>query len=132
MRHFIVPEMASFEDDWHFSHAVRLGELLLLSGVTGTRTDGTVASDPAEQFEQAFEHLGLYLRAAGAGFGDIAELTSYHVGLREHLDAFTAVKDRYLHRPFPAWSAIGVAELITPGALVEVRVVARAPEHAGA
>jgi enamine deaminase RidA (YjgF/YER057c/UK114 family) len=46
--------------------------VLLLSGVTGTKADGTVAADPAEQFEQAFEHLRLYLAAAGAGFEDIA------------------------------------------------------------
>jgi enamine deaminase RidA (YjgF/YER057c/UK114 family) len=127
MDHLTVPELASFEEDWHFSHLVRLDGLLFLSGVTGTGTDGTVPADPAEQFERAFEHLRLYLAAAGAGLGDIAELTSYHVGLRAHLDTFTAVKDRHILRPFPAWSAIGVAELITPGALVELRVVARSP-----
>jgi enamine deaminase RidA (YjgF/YER057c/UK114 family) len=58
---------------------------------------------------------------------DVAELTSYHVDLRKHLDDFIAVKDRHIQRPYPAWSAIGVSELITPGALVELRVVATAP-----
>jgi enamine deaminase RidA (YjgF/YER057c/UK114 family) len=124
LEHHIVPELAAFEEQWHFSHAVEANGLLFLSGVTGTRADGTVSDDPAQQFEQAFEHLRLYLDAAKATFADIAEITSYHVGLREHLDAFVAVKDRHIVKPYPAWSAIGVAELITPGALVEIRAVA--------
>jgi len=48
-------------------------------------------------------------------------MTSYHVGLREHLAQFIAVKDRHIAEPYPAWSAIGVSELITDGALVEIR-----------
>jgi enamine deaminase RidA (YjgF/YER057c/UK114 family) len=126
VEHHIVRELAAFEEQWHFSHAVEANGLLFLSGVTGTRADGTVSDDPAGQFEQAFEHLRLYLATTGATFADIVEITSYHVGLREHLDAFVAVKDRHIVKPYPAWSAIGVSELITPGALVEMRVVAQA------
>jgi len=124
VRHYAVPELAGFEEQWHFSHAVEASGLLFLSGVTGTAADGTVSDDPTDQFEQAFEHLRLYLAAAGATFADVVEITSYHVGLREHLDAFVAVKDRHIVKPYPAWSALGVSELITPGALVELRVVA--------
>jgi hypothetical protein len=51
----------------------------------------------------------------------------YHVDLRLHLDTFKAAKDRPLLPAYPAWSAIGVAELITEGALVEIRVVAVDP-----
>jgi hypothetical protein len=36
----------------------------------------------------------------------VLEITTYHVGLRRHLDAFTAVKDRYLTKAYPAWSAV--------------------------
>jgi enamine deaminase RidA (YjgF/YER057c/UK114 family) len=129
MDHITVPELGRFEDDWHFSHVVRDRGLLLLSGTTGTDEDGHVSSDPETQFEQAFRHLELYLRAGGAGFADVLELTSYHVELRRHLDVFRAVKDRWMKKPYSAWSAIGVSELITPGALVELRVVARDPAH---
>jgi enamine deaminase RidA (YjgF/YER057c/UK114 family) len=34
------------------------------------------------------------------------------------------VKDRHIFAPYPAWSAMGVSELITEGALVEIRVIA--------
>jgi len=127
MEHFTAPGLEAFEDRWHFSHVVAAHGLLLVSGVTGTGVDGTVASDPAEQFEQAFVHLRRYLEAAGAALGDVVEMTTYHVDLREHLDAFTAVKDRWIVPPYPAWSAIGVSELITEGALVEIRATAAKP-----
>ena len=127
MDHILAPALARFRDDWHFSHVVRHHGLLLLSGVTGTDEHGVVAPDPETQFEQAFVHLRWYLEAAGASMADVLEMTTYHVGLRRHLAAFTAVKDRHVREPYPAWSAIGVSELITEGALVEIRVIARDP-----
>lgn len=122
-----MTELAAFEPQWMFSHVVRHRGLLYLSGVTGTGVDGSVLADPTEQFEQAFHHLRLYLAAGGAGLADVVEMTTYHVDLRRHLDAFLAVKSRHLPAPYPAWSAIGVSELITVGALVEIRVIAQDP-----
>lgn len=128
MRRVLVPTFEAFERTWHFSHVVATSGLLVLSGVTGTDVDGNVSSDPAEQFDQAFDHLRRYLEAAGASFRDIVEMTTYHVELRRHLDAFIASKDRHIVAPYPAWSAIGVSELITQGALVEIRAIALDPE----
>jgi enamine deaminase RidA (YjgF/YER057c/UK114 family) len=129
MEHISASGLETFEERWHFSHVVAARGLLLLSGVTGTGVDGVVASDPAEQFERAFVHLRRYLEAAGASLNDVIEITSYHVDLREHLDAFVAAKDRWIAAPYPAWSAIGVSELITEGALVEMRVIAVDPRR---
>jgi len=65
------------------------------------------------------------LAAAKLGFSDVVEMTTFHVGLQQHLGTFLAVKDRYLTAPYPAWTAIGIVELAVPGALVEIRVTAR-------
>jgi hypothetical protein len=35
------------------------------------------------------------------------------------------VKDEFIADPYRAWTAIGVSELITAGALVEIRAIAR-------
>ena len=127
MDHLIDPDTAAFEDQWHFTHMVRSRGLLFLAGVTGTRPDGTVDTDPHTQFDVLFDHLHQYLAAAGAGFEHLVEITTYHVDLSAHLEAFIDVKDDHLPRPYPAWSAIGVDQLITPGAFVELRAVAEAP-----
>lgn len=125
MEHFVAPERAGDAAVLRYSHGVRADGLVLFSGVTGTQPDGSVSVDPRTQFEAAFIHLGFYLREAGLGFEHVAEITTYHVGLRHHFDCFLEVKDRFLREPYPAWTAIGVSELITEGALVEIRAIAR-------
>ena len=69
-------------------------------------------------------------REGGAELSDIVEITSYHVGISAHMEAFMRVWARYLKEPYPAWTAIGVAELIVPGGLVELRAVAVDPRQA--
>lgn len=120
-----APEFAHYPDEWHLSPALDTGEFVFFSGQTGTRPDGTVAVDPEMQCRDAFASLEKNLAAAGIGFSEIVEMTTYHVGLREHLAAFMKVKDEVIHQPYPAWSAVGVTELITPGTIVEIRVLAR-------
>jgi enamine deaminase RidA (YjgF/YER057c/UK114 family) len=84
-----------------------------------------VSADPETQFVQAFENLGEVLEEAGTGYSRITEMTTFHVGLQQHLKTFMAVKDRYVQPPYPAWTAIGITELAIPGGLVEIRVTAR-------
>jgi enamine deaminase RidA (YjgF/YER057c/UK114 family) len=119
------PAISHFIDDWHLSPVLDAGDFVFLSGVTGARPDLSLASDPETQFRDAFEFLQQNLAAADLTFEDVVEMTSYHVGLRDHLAVFMKVKDEYVTAPYPAWSAIGVSDLITPGTIVEVRLIAR-------
>jgi enamine deaminase RidA (YjgF/YER057c/UK114 family) len=120
----IAPGMERFYSDFHFAPAVKHDGRLFCSGVIGIGADGKAPSDPETQFTRAFEMLGSVLTAAGASFADIVEMTTFHVDLRKHMGAFTKVKDRYIHEPYPAWTAIGITELAFPGGLVEVKVIA--------
>jgi enamine deaminase RidA (YjgF/YER057c/UK114 family) len=112
-------------DRFHFAPAVRAGRWLRCSGQLGTDASFRAIPEPEAQFVQAFENVRSVLAAAKLGFRDVVELTTFHVGLREHIGTFIKVKDRYLEEPYPAWTAIGVVELAAPGALVEIRVTAR-------
>ena len=118
------PDFEHFESDWRLSRFVEVNGLFLFSGVTGCRPDYTVSLDPEEQFRDAFSFLADALSAARLQFSDVVELTSYHVDLRKHVAAFRRVKDEFMVAPYPAWSCIGTTELITPGTLVELRVMA--------
>jgi enamine deaminase RidA (YjgF/YER057c/UK114 family) len=122
---FAAPAFAHYPQEWHFSPVLVSGGFAFLSGQTGTHPDGSVASDPQQQFRDAFCFLGANLAAAGLGFDDVVEMTTYHIDLRRHLAAFIKSKDKVIKAPYPAWSAIGVSELITEGTLVEIRVIAR-------
>lgn len=126
MRKVIVaPEFPCYPNDWHFSPAIEASGFVFFSGITGVRPDQSVASDPPTQFRDAFRFVGMHLRAAGLGFEHIVDMTTYHVDLRKHLVDFTRIKDEFIHEPYPTWTAVGISELITPGALLEVRIIAK-------
>jgi enamine deaminase RidA (YjgF/YER057c/UK114 family) len=120
-----APDFAHFPREWHLSPVLDTGEFVFFSGVTGTHPDLSVAGDPETQIRDTFEFLKASLAAADLTFADVAEMTSYHVALRRHLAQFIKVKDEYIAAPYPAWTAIGVSELITEGTIVEIRVIAR-------
>lgn len=105
------------------SPGVMSGGHLFLSGATGA-AGAWMPEDARTQFRNAFDKIGLVLAEAGMGFGDVVEMTSYHIGLRGHFDAFDEIRRIYLSEPWPAWTAVEVAGLRRPGALVEIRVVA--------
>ena len=125
----IVPEgLESNYTGWHFSPALESNGFLFLSGCTGTRPDGSLSDDPAEQARDAFRKIELSLRAAGCDFSHVVEMTTYHVGLQAQLEAFKAVKDEFIPEPYPAWTAIGVSEFAVPGAVIEIRIIASAAD----
>ncbi len=100
------------------------GDHVFLTGMTGSNPDGSMPEEIEEQFRQAFEKIGLVLREAGLSYDAIVEMTSYHVGLRDHFDTFNAVRSEYVREPYPAWTAVEVAGLRREGAVVEIRIVA--------
>lgn len=112
-------------EQFHFAPAVKDGDRLFCSGVIGVGADGKTVADPETQFTQAFEGLSAVLKAAGASFADVVEITTFHVDLRRDLGKFMKVKDKYLREPYPAWTAIGITELAMPGGLVEIKATAR-------
>ena len=124
-RTMTAPNFAHFPADWHLSPVLDTGDFVFFSGITGTHPDLSVATDPVEQFRDTFRFLLDNLRVAGLAFEHVVEMTTYHVGLRRHLNAFVKVKDEFISEPYPAWTAIGVTELITEGTLVEIRAIAK-------
>jgi enamine deaminase RidA (YjgF/YER057c/UK114 family) len=106
------------------SPGVVSGNHVFLTGMTGSLPDGTMPENQEDQFRQAFEKIGAVLQEAGLDFGSIVEMTTYHVGLRDHFDRFCAVRAEYVLEPFPAWTAVEVAGLRRIGAVVEIKVVA--------
>ncbi len=155
MRRTVVPAaLKGVYDNWHFAPAVVANGMIYCSGIIGTSPDGEAPSggldgarsttdasqdaplavlqavrDPEAQFATAFEALRAILAECGAELSDIVEITTYHVDIARHMEIFMRVKDRYLKEPYPAWTAIGVSELIVPGGLMEIRAIAMAPEQ---
>jgi enamine deaminase RidA (YjgF/YER057c/UK114 family) len=121
----VVPSsMRTNYDMFHFAPAVVADNRVYASGQIGVGADGKVSPDLETQFTDVFERVGEVLEAAGATFADIVEISTFHIGLQDHIQQFIAVKDRFIVEPYPAWTAVGTTELAIPGAVVEIKVIA--------
>ena len=124
----VPPSHRAAYDAYQFAPAVRLGDQIIVSGVIGFAADMSLPEAFASQVENAFSLIEGVLSEAGAGLGDVASLTTYHVGdLAGQAPAFIAIKTERLGEPHPAWTAVGVAKLAVPGAQIEIAAVAAAP-----
>ena len=127
MRREIVntPATQAMYDAFHFAQANRVGDTVWVSGQVGLDPETMQPGDGIEaQTRLAFTGLQAALEAAGATMADVVSLSTFHLDLRGHMDAFGAVKDEYLPDRYPAWTAVGVTQLALPELLVEIAAVA--------
>jgi reactive intermediate/imine deaminase len=108
----------------HYSHAVRFGDLVFVSGQLGIRPDGShTAHLPFEdQVHQALANLLTALRSAGATPADVLKVTAYIVDV-ERWPRFNALYAEVMGNARPARTVVPVAEL-HHGYLIEVDAIA--------
>ncbi len=122
----IVPEgLESYINDWKMSPGLEHEGFVFMTGFTGASENGQYSDDHGEQIEAVFAKIKAVLGEAGLGFEHLVEMTSYHVGLRDHLDQFKKIRANYVQKPFPAWTAIEVSGFVRDGAVVEIKCIAR-------
>ena len=107
-----------------FSSAVRIGDILYLSGQMGFREDGTLPDGMEAQARQTMENIRGVLMSAGLGFSDVFHCTVMLADM-DQWSAFNAVYLEYFSDPLPTRSAFG-ANGLALGGLVEVECQAYA------
>ncbi len=108
-----------YEDVVGYSRVVRAGDLVWVSGTTGTRDGVVVAGGAADQMRQALVNVVAALEGVGAGVRDVVrtrvfvtDITAWAEVGRVHGEFFGAAR--------PATTMVQVAALIDPAMLVEV------------
>lgn len=115
-----------------YSHAVRVegddATWIYVSGQIANAPDGELVGvgDLRVQTRQVFENLGRILEANGAGFEHVVKIQTCFTTL-DDLAGSREVRSRYLAADPPASTAVQVAALVVPDALIEVDVVAVVP-----
>jgi reactive intermediate/imine deaminase len=109
-----------------FSKAVRVGDLLYLSGVIGRAPDGKVPDGIEAQTKAAMDDIGASLKAAGSGYGDVFHCTVFLTDMKNWPAFNQAYVGYFPAGQLPARSAIGVTALALPGALMEIECQALA------
>jgi reactive intermediate/imine deaminase len=108
-----------------FSDAVRVGDILYLSGQIGDRPDGKLPDGFEGQAKQAMDNIGKILKRAGLGYADLFHCTAFLSDIK-NWPAFNKVYVPYFPTgKLPARSAFG-ANGLAHGALLEVECQAYA------
>lgn len=128
-REVIVPAtMRRIFEEYGYAPALRVGELVYVAGQVGRTADLQVIVDPEAQFTAAWDNCRIVLEAAGCGFADVVDLTTYVVDMPVHMPLFREVKRRHFPQGTCPWTAIGVSALSRPGLLAEIKMTALVPD----
>lgn len=111
-----------------FSRAVRVGDILYLSGAIGRGPDGKPPEGIEAQTKATMEDIGETLKLSGLGYGDLFHCTVFLSDM-ENWAAFNKVYVTYFTPgKMPARSAVGVNGLAL-GALLEIECQAYAGKN---
>ena len=113
-----------------YADAVVAGDMIYLSGIVVGKAPNETSLEPG--FERAFRQIGAILERAGATYGDIVDMTSYHTDVVGQIDAMSAAQKKLLGSPPPAWTAVQVVRLLPDGGIAEIKIVARRSRPAAA
>lgn len=104
-----------------FSHAVRFGNTLYLSGMTahGTPAQG---KSMAEQAEAIWDRIGAIAQAEGTDLGSLIKVTIFITDLGQAPQLREVLISRYSGQP-PASSMVEVSGLFSPDANIEIEAV---------
>ena len=119
----------TWPDRYTFSPALRVGNLLFISGTTATDEHGQLVApdDIVGQTRYIYEKFAALLAAAGAGLEHIVETTEY-ITTTENYRGTADVRRAIFRPPYPTATGVIVAGLLRPGALIEISAIAALPE----
>ena len=119
---------STWPERYTFSPALRVGNLLFISGTTAVADDGTLVApgDIVGQTRFIYQKLAKLLAAAGAGFEHVVETTEY-VTTTENYRGTAEVRRALFRPPYPTATGVIVKGLLREGALIEISAVAVLP-----
>lgn len=121
----VIAAGASWPERYTYSPALRVGDVVYISGTTGTGDDGkiTAPGDIVEQTRQIFRKFERLLNAAGGSCADIVQTTDF-ITTTENYKETAAVRREFLKGAQPTATGVIVAGLLREHALIEINAVA--------
>ena len=108
-----------------WSNALRVGDMLFISGTVSRAVDG-VTIQGRDEYEQAkiiFGKIRHLVEAAGGTMSDVVKMTIYVVNIKKNTEVWRA-RQEFFTGDFPCSTLVEVRSLATPEILVEIEAIA--------
>jgi 2-iminobutanoate/2-iminopropanoate deaminase len=121
-----VPGMS--EPISHFTHVVRAGRLVFVSGCVATNAEGRTVGgmDVVAQARQVHENLKACLTAAGATFADVCKVTVFVRNMADR-ERINTVRKEYFGAHRPASTLVEISRFVRDDLLLEIEATAVLP-----
>jgi reactive intermediate/imine deaminase len=109
------------------SQALRVGDLLFVSGQVGIDDAGTlVATDDFDaQADRAFANLSRVLEAGGSSLARVVKVTIFLTDMG-NFEKIVALRRKWFTPPYPADTIVEVRSLYAPQVQIEIEAIALA------
>jgi enamine deaminase RidA (YjgF/YER057c/UK114 family) len=115
----------AWSERYTYVPALRVGNMVWLSGTTGTDDNGkiTAPGDIVEQTRQIFRKFEKLLNSIGGSCDDIVETHDFFT-TTENYKGTAAVRREFFKRSYPAATGVHVSALLRQDALIEISATA--------
>jgi enamine deaminase RidA (YjgF/YER057c/UK114 family) len=120
-----------FEARIGYDRAVRVGDVVHVSGTLGIGPDGNPPEGAYAQSVAALERITGALEAVGASLADVVRTRMYVVDMEHNQLDVGRAHGEYFSGVRPASTMVGIAGLVAPEFLVEIEVEAIVAQTAG-
>ena len=120
-----VSSGAKWENIVGYSRAIRVGNLIEISGTASVGENGELFgdNDPESQTRQIIGIAEKALKSLGSGLGDVIRTRIYVTDIGQW-EVIGKVHGEYFRETKPVTTMVEVSRLITPGMLVEIEFTA--------
>ncbi len=120
---FEVVDVPGLPTPGQFSHVVKKGNMVFISGQTAPEEADAGNLDAYAQARRIYQYLRLAVEAAGGSMADIVKVNSYATD-GSQLDALRSLRAEFFDRPFPAATTVVVHALARRELVMEIEAVA--------
>jgi 2-iminobutanoate/2-iminopropanoate deaminase len=108
------------------SQAMRVGELVFVSGQVGIDDDGELVAvgDFEAQADQAFRNLGRVLEAGGSSLDRVVKVTIFLTDMAANFPKVVELRRKWFTPPYPADTIVEVRSLYRPEVELEIEAIA--------
>lgn len=113
-------------DAYHYSQAVRVGNIIRTSGQGGWKEDGSIITSMSEQIALAFDNALLAIKQLhpNASWKDVYAVRTYHIDMDATFDIVVEVMKSKMVDHKPIWTCVQIGKLGIEGMGIEVEIEA--------